>query len=108
MPHSFPFIIGVDATHLSELQVYDLATAINKNSNGFIRQLDCTPNMFRGSLIVKCENEAGHRIVQILQQSLTEINYPYSIGYSIIFMDLMPLGGSIRADLPLSDCIEKC
>lgn len=106
-PHSFRFLIGIDATHLSELQVYDLAKAINKNSNGFILQVDGTPNLFHGSLIVKCESEAEHSIVNVLRQSLTDIKYPYTIGYSIAYINAMPESGSMRANLPLSDCIEN-
>lgn len=107
-PHSFRFIIGVDATHLSELQVYDLAKTISANSNGFIYQVEATPNMFHGSLLVKCESEAEESIVRILRQSLTDIKYPYTIGYSVAFINAMPMNGTIRADLPLSTCIENC
>lgn len=106
-PHSFRFIIGIDATHLSELQLFELAQAINKNSNGLIYQVETTPNLFHGCLTVKCETEAEHSIVNILRQSLTDINYPHSIGYSIAFINAMPEGGIMRADFPLSDCIAK-
>lgn len=106
-PHSFRFIIGVDATHLSELQVYDLAKAIITNSNGFIYQVEGAPNMFHGSLLVKCESEAEDGIVKISRQSLTDMKYPYSIGYSVAFINAMPMSGTIRADLPRSMCIEN-
>ncbi len=90
----FKFSFGIDNSAFTEIQKHDFSEKICKLLPG-TSSVEAVSNVFVSNMLATSSEEVVHHISKTLHSVLSDINYPYSTYYFIMFPDMHPLCGYI-------------